>query len=196
MNKIVKTFACSALLVAASATANAATIGYSVDSAANSGNAYGGAPMTASGSFVYDTTADTLTGSIVLDYTYAPFAIDLDYTADWAVDFGTGNLVATNVTCVDNNLAPVDGCADFVTPPGGFAGVMSVTAGDLSIDTIGNAAGIRRFLGGAPISSSFQDIGLTSTGPVSAVPVPAAAWLFGSALLGLVGAGRRKLKAA
>ncbi|HFD32315.1 MAG TPA: VPLPA-CTERM sorting domain-containing protein [Gammaproteobacteria bacterium] len=30
------------------------------------------------------------------------------------------------------------------------------------------------------------------TGDVSAVPVPAAAWLFGSGLLGLVGAARRK----
>jgi hypothetical protein len=32
----------------------------------------------------------------------------------------------------------------------------------------------------------------TITGVVSAVPVPAAAWLFGSGLLGLVGVARRR----
>ena len=39
--------------------------------------------------------------------------------------------------------------------------------------------------GGAPY-------GLTMTGTVSAIPVPAAVWLFGSGLLGLVGVARRK----
>jgi len=37
-----------------------------------------------------------------------------------------------------------------------------------------------------------EDLGILSTGTISAVPVPAAAWLFGSGLIGLVGFARRK----
>jgi hypothetical protein len=37
--------------------------------------------------------------------------------------------------------------------------------------------------------------GLTLTGSGSAVPLPAAVWLFGSGLLGLAGVARRKAKA-
>lgn len=48
--------------------------------------------------------------------------------------------------------------------------------------------------------SVFADAGVlgTASGPfdVAAVPVPAAAWLFGSALFGLAGVARRKAKAA
>jgi hypothetical protein len=41
----------------------------------------------------------------------------------------------------------------------------------------------------------YGDDGAAYSGTISAVPLPAAAWLFGSALLGL-GAMRRKQKAA
>jgi hypothetical protein len=37
-----------------------------------------------------------------------------------------------------------------------------------------------------------QDVTWTLTGMANAVPVPAAAWLFGSGLIGLIGAARRK----
>ncbi|HYA38456.1 MAG TPA: VPLPA-CTERM sorting domain-containing protein [Candidatus Methylomirabilis sp.] len=56
-------------------------------------------------------------------------------------------------------------------------------------------------LSGVPISNTFSNgkwvvdtsLGKVSyVGSVSAVPVPAAVWLFGSGLLGLVGIGRRK----
>jgi hypothetical protein len=40
-----------------------------------------------------------------------------------------------------------------------------------------------------------NDSGLTAAAQVSAVPVPAAVWLFGSGLVGLVAAGRRSTKA-
>ena len=45
--------------------------------------------------------------------------------------------------------------------------------------------------------SSFGNVayGLNLVGTISAVPVPAAAWLFGSGLLGLVGVARRKANA-
>jgi hypothetical protein len=47
--------------------------------------------------------------------------------------------------------------------------------------------------GAAGGSTSFLEIDNVSvTADVSAVPVPAAVWLFGSGLLGLVGVARRK----
>lgn len=46
-------------------------------------------------------------------------------------------------------------------------------------------------------STNFGNVhyGLNLVGTISSVPVPAAAWLFGSGLLGLVGVARRKAKA-
>jgi len=57
-----------------------------------------------------------------------------------------------------------------------------------------------RFVGGTRICIDLLDRGrmvtsLTITAP-SAVPVPAAAWLFGTALIGLVGFSKRKSKVA
>ena len=50
--------------------------------------------------------------------------------------------------------------------------------------------------GGDPnqLATGFTDVQLGNTASVSAVPVPAAVWLFGSALTGLVGIGKRKKK--
>lgn len=43
-----------------------------------------------------------------------------------------------------------------------------------------------------PTAAGHELLGMAAASAVSAVPVPAAAWLFGSALLGLVGLGRRR----
>jgi len=69
--------------------------------------------------------------------------------------------------------------------------------------TEGAFIGVRYRLGfdsGAPIlaalavddTGSAEDLGVTATGTISAVPVPAAVWLFGSGLIGLAGLARRK----
>ncbi|MCX2979741.1 hypothetical protein EYC98_02560 [Halieaceae bacterium IMCC14734] len=42
------------------------------------------------------------------------------------------------------------------------------------------------------IASKSMDIELSTQFPISQVPIPAAAWLFGSAILGLIGAAKRK----
>lgn len=170
MKKTVKTFACSALLLTAAATANAELVGYSISNPM-AGNIYGAVPMTsASGSFVYDTVADTLTGNIAYTWDYAIQNIDMAYSADWAVDFGTGNLVATNVSCTDTDPAGADGCADPTAPPAGFNGVMSLDSGDLSIATIGNVATMRQFTNGVP-GGGYYTFDLTSTG-TAAPPMP------------------------
>lgn len=69
--------------------------------------------------------------------------------------------------------------------------------------TEGPFAGIRYRLGfdsgslvplalAAALDGPAEDYGVVSTGTISAVPVPAAAWLFGSGLIGLIGVARRK----
>lgn len=46
--------------------------------------------------------------------------------------------------------------------------------------------------GPVPLDASQSELGSALVRPISAVPVPAAVWLFGSGLLGLVGVARRK----
>lgn len=55
---------------------------------------------------------------------------------------------------------------------------------DGSVDLVRNNYGTLQYLGGA-YTGSFESY-------VTAVPVPAAVWLFGSALLGLVGIKRKQ----
>ena len=82
------------------------------------------------------------------------------------IDMGTG--ADAVVACNDGNACAAGSAytLDYnaVVPSGGFAGVAYL----LHLE------------------------GVVGTGAVSAVPVPAAVWLFGSGLLGLVGVARRK----
>jgi len=78
--------------------------------------------------------------------------------------------------------------------------LFSLTGSHLSSNGDGTYGGVIVSVGNIGTAVGFiQGIGYTevynitvSAAPVSAVPVPAAAWLFGSGLLGLVGAARRK----
>ena len=63
-----------------------------------------------------------------------------------------------------------------------YAGDVTYTGGDLQ----GNLTSGR--IEGSAVGASVA----AKLGPVSAVPVPAAAWLFGTGLIGLVGIARRK----
>ncbi len=76
------------------------------------------------------------------------------------------------------------------TVPG--AGMGSAVSGQLPLiaDTIGGSPMIAGPFTG--YNANFDITSITVTSVVSAVPVPAAVWLFGSGLLGLVGIARRK----
>ena len=83
---------------------------------------------------------------------------------------------------------PADSSWDRVGVPTGYFSNGNVSLwGDinsaLATDTITNIAKTPGGLGGGIAFASFQ---------ASAVPVPAAVWLFGSGLLGLIGISRRK----
>ena len=124
----------------------------------------------------------------------APFALDPDHLNNC-----TGNADAGGKTCGGVSLANQDD--DFIgstglnllsdilgynvqIQPGGAAGDY-----DVSVTYVGTITEAGGFLG----NPAFWKLnGTLHTQAASAVPVPAAAWLFGSGLMGLVGVARRR----
>lgn len=102
-----------------------------------------------------------------------PFILDVDFSAsDTASLFDTTIVFANGIVC----------CGGASPAPNSFDGTtMSLWGADFVVGP-----------------SPFETVGLTSQIgldlrlELTAVPVPAAAWLFGSGLLGLVGVARRK----
>jgi len=100
-----------------------------------------------------------------------------------------------------NNIASTKWGANYGIP-GNFNGSGSVgsilnfffsTAAD---QIAGNPAAIAQFQGGTWSLSSNDVLTFSGTSAVSSVPVPAAIWLLGSGLFGLVGVSRRRGQAA
>ncbi|TCK17584.1 putative secreted protein [Thiogranum longum] len=93
------------------------------------------------------------------------------------------NSADVNYTSTDPSLAPrlsLSGGALTELNYGGNAGSSSLTSVLLNVDAIDDSFNF--------VNATWTGITLTPT----AVPVPAAVWLFGSGLLGLVGVARRK----
>ena len=61
-----------------------------------------------------------------------------------------------------------------------------------SVTTLSPQSGISHLLFGGTGSADIRELVLTTIEPITTVPLPAAAWLFGSAMLGLFGVARRK----
>ena len=92
-----------------------------------------------------------------------------------------------------------DATSDFLTGSKAFSGsaTWTVSAGAYSAALAGPASGVIYF----PADDVTDVIGATVLGEwaisaVSAVPVPAAIWLFGTALIGLIGFSKRKARIA
>ncbi|MCQ8103955.1 VPLPA-CTERM sorting domain-containing protein [Methylomonas sp. SURF-2] len=85
-----------------------------------------------------------------------------------------------------------------VNNPFGGSGLTYLTHGDSSVVEFFARAGQEYtvYLGGNDINGDIFGIPYGYKVNVSSVPVPAAAWLFGSGLLGLVGMKRRKTQSA
>jgi len=127
---------------------------------------------------------------------YYDVAGDTSYGYDFILDVaGTGTI--SNVTGGDSDLGDVfgSGWRQFGGSPYGEVG-NSVLGFSFSFLA---GAGSSLLIGGSYTDASFLDATISSTtlgivpaAPVSAVPVPAAVWLFSSGLVGLIGMARRK----
>jgi len=158
---------------------------YSAGNIMNNGNGAAGDPIAGTMSI------DMMTGAGSATMTGTPF-----FGSDWSADnvvfsagAGAGQEHATmqfNWGAVDPSTAcglvtcGINVAVDFQMYP-------TATPGQYGFYTIGSYMFDGPFVGAQPTFS-----GIATVVPPAAVPVPAAAWLLGSGLLGLVGVARRK----
>ncbi len=114
------------------------------------------------------------------------------------------NSIVQSIGGVSRNLAGLSFSYDVSTIPAGFVALDQFDSDVPSVqenDAVGITYNVRdsnndfyfdvsAFSDGVELNSSRS--AYTSSTVVSAVPVPAAVWLFGSGLLGLIGVARRK----
>lgn len=201
MKKLSTVLAASALSVVATQAA-ALDIVYSVDvdgtaSGAATGTILGGgtsvitvdtADLTIPGIFTMDTDVassnSTAFGSLTAD-----ISSTVTGTFDAAAFLATGVLTitaTTTVTSCTDTSPPVYGntiCGNLPAGSSPFVPLNMVLAPDYSVVTFDTA-----LLATTPLG----DVNTSTTYTLTAVPVPAAAWLFGSALVGLAGIGRKR----
>ncbi len=98
-------------------------------------------------------------------------------TSNTAWDTFTTGSACTSLGCIDGTTVQAVGATDY--------SVTLVSAGIIGSDFGG-------FFGAAYYEVWASQTTITYLGPLSQVPIPAAAWLFGSGLAGLLGVARRK----
>lgn len=136
-------------------------------------------------------TFDSQTNDLLFSGAYnlvVPSIADITVGTDWVVNGLNGTQTGTSCS----SSGSFDLCAGipaFNIPP--FPLNTPADMG-LTVNTVSNGSGLLTagFTLGSGSNLTYVDISYSLVG--SPVPVPAAAWLFGSALLGLVGAGRRR----
>jgi len=131
-----------------------------------------------------------------LSNTFYQLGIDYSLTvsvgnrAESFIPFANGEITLFAGADPKNIVSTLDLSTIIAPSPGQFSNVtLLVTAADIAATgAVGESIGIR--LGGAILTGQtiFDNVRLSS----SAVPVPAAVWLFGSGLLGLIGVARKK----
>ena len=117
-----------------------------------------------------------------------PGSYSLD-TVTGALGAGTGVVAADGVMNFDVGPGQVAGTIDFAY--GATTGIRVINVWDVNPDgslTTSVTPGMEN----GPFPGFNAAFDLTASGLVNPIPVPAAVWLFGSGLLGLVGVARRK----
>lgn len=110
-------------------------------------------------------------------------------TATGAVSAGTGVVAADGIMNFDVGVGQVAGLIDFAY--GATIGIRVIDVWDVNPDGSLTAVGVPGMENG-PFPGFNAAFNLTAAGLVTPIPVPAAVWLFGTGLLGLVGVARRR----
>ncbi len=143
----------------------------------------------------YATLDVTVYGSRIIDElhftaSFSPSGFDANgatYTAGQLTTTYCGEI--PNITSIDPNASGF--CDPGLTGDIGSPVAFDTATGNLSMAT-GGVFNTTQLLGPGGEFSFGRDFVLSNFQAVSEVPVPAAAWLFGSGLLGLAGAARRR----
>lgn len=149
-----------------------------------------------SGQGAFSNLQDTLTLSAGTTTTldlYYDVEGDTSYGYDFSLDItGVGSI--SNVGGGDSDLgnSTASGWRQF---GGDLFGEIGSSVLAFSFDFIAGS-GVSLLASGSYTDSSFLDAPImpSTVATVSAVPVPAAVWLFGSGLLGLIGVAKRKVR--
>lgn len=163
-------------------------------------------------------SATTITGTLIMGGAYQPTSGGFSVTdLSTATDIGLDTVWANNTPDFDPTINPFTAASggslsltSLASVPGFFTvGAWTFDLKEFSIDKVlsdtliltGTGFLYKDIADQHAVTWSFSSEGLVSstTGlgsysmSVTAVPVPAAVWLFGSGLIGLVGVARRKL---
>ena len=126
--------------------------------------------------FTSPTTSDFIIAEISGNYSTPGFVLNSSPT----VDISVGSI---NITF--DISSPLDPVPSILTPFNYSVDIGQLSAGDWYLTPL-------FFVDGEFDNSVFSTLPSFTVSAVPTVPVPAAAWLFGSGLLGLIGVARRK----
>jgi hypothetical protein len=177
-----KKIALAIALTVAASSASAAT--YTLTSATTT-NLFGATALDVLGG-----SADVTGGAVTItgaDVQYVSATAGFDFNYDATATVGGDAVIKGTESCA--NTGAQDACG---------ANLGNWVIGPYGNDNAISAVSITEAAGILTVSYDYNFFGGTTNQEyvfTQAVPVPAAAWLFGSALLGLVGVGRRRTKA-
>lgn len=152
----------------------------------------------------YGTGGNTMIASFNVMSAGTQLHFDFDAALIMQTLMGTGDLGAAASTSMQITINGPSGYQFLWTPNGAAGGIVGGTeysdpfslnwgvSGTDSFSAASGASSFHAMTSGLGLGSYTMNITMTQTANVSAVPVPAAAWLLGSGLLGLVGVARRK----
>ncbi len=194
-NKIIKTGIPVAASLLFTAAANAGVVVYpALDIQQYSADT--GVTSTATG-LTMDGTAITIINadnSVYYDFTDQNFSLTSDASGYGTLSVGDGSILTAsflNLSLIDLGNLP----GGLFTGIGNFNADLVYTGGSMAANLqTGRIEGaFRNATGVIKLGSTFTANNLTAKiGEVQTVPVPAAVWLFGSGLLGLLGMAKRK----
>lgn len=131
-------------------------------------------------------------GSVRYSFAHQNFLLTSDTTGAGTLSVGNGSILTasfSNLTLSDQGLLGA-----LFSGIGGFTADLTYTGGNMAAAKTGQITGVFANANGTiGLGNAFKaDSLIAKIGKVQVVPVPAAVWLFGSALLGLAGMAKRK----